>query len=291
MPGARKLTQRTLHRLLSTETEWNPKVMLGRVAVSVLPDRALHALKRPYYAYLVERASENFLVELDIHVVKHFVAEGARVVDVGAAIGTFTKVLSQWVGPSGRVYSFEPIPPIFDFLSNNVRKLGLKNVELLNYAVSDVEESASMVIPKYRWGSECWWDARIRKSPGDSSLREFKVSTTTLDSRFAKTGKPLSFIKCDANFHELACVRGALQTLRESRPAMLIEVAPNPDDPATTAFQTFALLRAEGYQAYWFDGQAVRIRHQGEKSQNYFFLNEAHVETLRKTNAVRLRLD
>jgi FkbM family methyltransferase len=291
MSSIRNLAQQTLHRLIATESEWNPKVMLARVAVSVLPERALHAVKKPYYAYLVGRANENYLVERDIHVVKHLVAEGDWVVDVGAAIGAFTKVLSHWVGPSGRVHSFEPIPLIFDFLSHNVRKLHLKNVELLNYAVSDAEGSATMVIPKYRWGSECWYDARIRKDPADSLLRQFTVPRTTLDSHFAGAGAQLSFIKCDANYHELECLRGALQTIRNSKPAMLIEIQPDPDDGSTHAFETFALLGHEGYKPYWFDGRAIRARRHGERSQNYFFLNQTHVEMLQKKNSVRLCLD
>jgi len=44
-----------LRRLLSTESEWNRKVMIGRVAARVLPDSLLHRAKRSYYAYLMKR--------------------------------------------------------------------------------------------------------------------------------------------------------------------------------------------------------------------------------------------
>ena len=291
MPTGQSLVQRTLHKLLSTESEWNPKVMIGRAVVSVLPDKALHAVKRPYYAYLARRTSENYLVEADIQVAKHLVRQGDQVVDIGAAIGAFTKVLSGWVGASGKVYSFEPIPPMFDFLSNNVRKLRLNNVELLNCAVSDVKGTTSMVIPKYRWGSECWYDARMETEAADSALRHFNIPTVTLDAYFADRPAQLSFVKCDANYHELACMRGALQTLRSSKPALLIEILSDPDVPATAAFQTFALLQAEGYRPFWFDGRAVRLRRPSERSQNYFFLNQAHIEMLRSSGAVSLRLD
>jgi len=33
------------------------------------------------------------------------------------------------------------------------------------------------------------------------------------------------------------------------------EVNPNPDDPTTSAWETFALLRGAGYDVYWFDGE------------------------------------
>jgi len=35
-----------LRKLLSTESEWNPKVMIGRVAVRVLPESLLHRFKK-----------------------------------------------------------------------------------------------------------------------------------------------------------------------------------------------------------------------------------------------------
>lgn len=60
---------------------------------------------------------------------------GMTVIDVGAHIGYYTRLLSDLVGPSGRVYAFEPHPDNLEFLRHNTRKLG--NVEVLGAAVSD----------------------------------------------------------------------------------------------------------------------------------------------------------
>jgi hypothetical protein len=57
-------------------------------------------------------------------------------------------------------------------------------------------------------------------------------------------------------------------------------VNPNPDDPTTSAHETFALLRGAGYDIYWFDGEKLRRRLEGERSQNYFFLMPEHLESL-----------
>ena len=149
------MIKKIVSKLLLTESEWNPKVMLGRAVVFVLPAPAVHAIKKVYYANLLKRFSEDWH-EKDVRVVKQIVAPGDQVIDIGACIGAYTKFLSQRVGPGGRVYSFEPIPPTFEFLSNNVRKLGLRNVDLFDCAASDQEGSATMVVPTYRWGSECW---------------------------------------------------------------------------------------------------------------------------------------
>lgn len=284
-------------RLLFTESPWNPKAILTRAVVAAVPEGPLHQLKKAYYARLVRHLPEDFLGR-DSLIVKHLVSPGDQVVDIGGSIGYYTKFLSKLVGPLGRVYTFEPIPATFDFLANNVRKLGLENVELVNCAVSDRESRSTMVIPTYRWGVECFYDARMEAdpvcdayAPNEPSWRSVEVGTTTLDSFFGGRSARFSFIKCDANFHELACLRGGLGTLRNSMPALLIEVAYNPDDPATAGFQTFGLLHNEGYQPYWFDGKALHPRHQGERSQDYFFLTSAHIAALRAKGVAGLSRD
>jgi FkbM family methyltransferase len=270
-----------LRKLLSTESEWNPKVMLGRVIVGIVPDSALHRLKKIYYAYLIKHAPEDWL-EMDAFVAKHLVATGDTVLDVGANLGYYANFLSRCVGQSGKVYAFEPIPQTFDILANNVAKLGLKNVEALDFALSDIDKTETMVIPTYRWGQECWYDARVMTEKSNPDWRRIEVKSRTLDNFFTEreVAPRISFIKCDAEHHELAVVRGAWQTIRASHPAILVEIAPDPDDPATTAFATFELLRTEGYHPYWFNGETLVPRNRGERSQNYFFLTSAHVTRL-----------
>jgi predicted RNA methylase len=144
-----------LRKLISTESEWNPKVMLGRVAVRILPDSALHGFKKTYYGYLIKHTPEDW-IERDAFIARNLISPRDTVLDVGANLGYFARFLSRCVGPEGKVYAFEPIPQTFDFLTNNIRKLGLKNVEPLNFALSDGERKETMVIPTYRWGAECW---------------------------------------------------------------------------------------------------------------------------------------
>lgn len=270
-----------LRKLLNTESEWNPKVMLGRVIVGTVPDSTLHRLKKLYYAYLINHTPEDW-IEKDALIAKHLVAPGDIVLDVGANLGFYARFLSQCVGQSGKVYAFEPIPQTFDILANNVAKLGLKNVEALNFVLSDADKTETMVIPTYRWGQECWYDARVKTEKSDPAWRQIHVRSRTLDNFFTERGgaPQISFIKCDVEHHELAVLRGAWQTIRASHPAILVEVAPDPDDPATTAFATFELLRIEDYRPYWLKGESLVPRNRGERSQNYFFLTSAHVNRL-----------
>jgi FkbM family methyltransferase len=246
--------------------------------VALLPEHTLHNLKKRYYAYLFTHSPQAWQEE-DSLVVKHLVMPGERVVDIGASIGEYTKLLSGLVGPSGKVYSFEPNPPIYEYLSHNIKKLALSNVELFDVALSDTRRSDVIAIPQYRWGSECHYDATLEAKKMKPEYRQVAVTVTTLDS-VLDDREPISFIKCDVNYHELPCLYGAVRTLQRSKPAILIEILRNPDDPASTAARVFELLREHAYEGYWFDGKVLRKRQRGERSQNYFFLTQSHVEKL-----------
>lgn len=274
-----------IHKLLTAESEWNPKVMMGRSITPLLPEPALFFIKKHYYSYLITHMPDGWM-DGDAAALGSFISLGDGVVDIGANLGFFSRLLAGLVGQRGRVYAFEPVPQIFDFLCHNLRKLKLHQIEPLNFALSDADRVDVMIIPTYRWGSECWYDARIKSShpkkvnPG---WRQVEVHCKTLDSFDLPR---ISFIKCDANYHELAVLRGGLSLIRKCRPAMLIEVEQNPDDPSTTAHETFALLAAEGYRAYCFREGKMLIRQPGQRSQNYFFLTAEHMESLLRKSSV-----
>ncbi len=91
-----------------------------------------HFLKCLYYHQLLFRLS----AEPDALRCRSFVKLGDCVIDVGANIGAYTRILSQWVGREGSVHSYEPVPETFSYLCNNVTKFGMANVIVHNAAVS-----------------------------------------------------------------------------------------------------------------------------------------------------------
>lgn len=73
--------------------------------------------------------------KVDIALMNKHIKKGAVVLDIGANIGFYTKILSALVGSTGKVYAFEPDKTNFSHLKNNAGKL--VNVEFFNKAVSD----------------------------------------------------------------------------------------------------------------------------------------------------------
>lgn len=252
--------------------------ILKKAALTILPESILQQVKKRHYAGTLR----SFVIddEPDLKVVKHLVNPGDTVADIGANIGVYTKFLSQWVGPSGRVYSFEPISPTFNILKSNVQKLGLANVEPGNCAISDRNASLRMEVPSYDSGGRDYYDARVVNGESGKSAKSFVVEAKTLDSLFQSLPSPLAFVKCDVEGHELQCLRGAQTVIRKFRPAWLLEISGDPADVNDPTSEVFRLLRAEGYAAFWFDGARLNKWHPGDNSVNCFFLAPQHLRVL-----------
>jgi FkbM family methyltransferase len=65
------------------------------------------------------------------------VRPGWTIVDAGANIGYYTLLASRAVGPSGRVFAFEPDPTNFEYLLRNIELNQCRNVHPLRLALSD----------------------------------------------------------------------------------------------------------------------------------------------------------
>jgi FkbM family methyltransferase len=254
----------------------------GRIKSLILqlfPDRMLQGLKKYHYARTLRQTNEQ--TEPDMQIVRELVRPGDIVVDIGANFGLYTRFLSDLVGPQGRVYSVEPVPLTFEILTANIRALRLGNVEPLHLAMSDACGTVRMEVPRYPSGGENFYEARIvSENNSNKTLRGVEVESTTIDELFGQMFHPIDFIKCDVEGHELSCLRGATELLRRVKPAWLIEVSGNPDDPESKASMLFSLLSERGYEGYRFDGNHLIQRKPGDRSVNYFFLTQRHLKRL-----------
>lgn len=261
--------------------------VVKRLALRWLPHPALQLAKRVHYARRLrspQRGSEHDLV-----VVERLVAAGDAVVDVGANIGVYTIALARRVGPVGRVYALEPVPPTFEILSSNVRRLAAGNVTVWNRAASDSERVVRMQVPAYPEGGDNYYESRITDRPtggatdrrdGPSAGRWYEVEAARLDALLGGLERPVRFVKIDVEGHELAVLRGAAALLRRDRPALLVEVSGDPDAEGGAAHELFALLASLGYGAWWFDGANLARRRPGDRSTNWFFLTDAHAHAV-----------
>ncbi len=119
--------------------------LLMRLHISkfFLIDRKNYSLR--FYPSSYSRAlwiEPNFRLDQEFFY-QNYLKKGDTVIDIGANIGTITITSAIKVGSTGKVYSVEAHPKIFQYLKGNIKQNNLTNVELFNFAVGDKTGSVS----------------------------------------------------------------------------------------------------------------------------------------------------
>jgi FkbM family methyltransferase len=227
---------------------------IKQMALTYLPGSWLRLARTSHYRNSLRKYDINS--EPDLYGCRSILRQGDTVLDVGANIGVYTRFCSEFVGLSGRVISLEPVAETYSYLSKNVSALGLKNVECLNVGASDHDsETERMTVPKYPTGGANLYESKL--SP-DGNVR---VKVAKLDTLFANISP--TFIKCDVEGHEVACIKGALNLIQRCQPKWMIEVSTP---------ETFELLRSLNYEAFSYVGNVFLPYDSTRPSTNYFFL-------------------
>jgi FkbM family methyltransferase len=148
-----------------------------------------------------------------------FVRPGMTVLDVGAHVGQYSLLAASAVGDTGHVHAFEPNPPTFERLSNNVALNGYRNVFTHRVALSDASGEANFFTPA---------DDNL----GEATLVEYRsglpttvVRCLTLDEWVDDTaiGGRIDLIKIDVQGFEPQVIKGAKRTLDRYRPMIVCE--------------------------------------------------------------------
>lgn len=262
------------------------------------PGRAVTALKRQigrlpaswqlaarkmYYRYSIPREPEP----REFGIIRHLISDGTLIVDGGANIGIYTTWFARHARPGCVVLSIEPIPKTFDILQATVSTLRLSRVRTVQCALSDESRRVTMEVPADSNGSEALALARIRFTDrAKPPLSMHEVEAIPLDTLVAGDGRPVSFIKYDVEMHELEAITGSLAVIRRDHPALFVEIQPDLRHKRSQRDDIIALLRPEGYRAFWYDGRLVRRWRPSDAVLDYFFLTPEHTARLQTAGAL-----
>ncbi len=239
-----------------------------------MPDAWQRCLRRWHYSKKL--ASAQIGDEAELGAVDLLVEDGQTVMDIGANFGLFTRFLSESVGATGKVFSFEPTKDMFEVLSHNVQKFGFSNTECHHLALSDRSGEAEIYIPKRPDGTLNHYEACLRPvEAGSERIAEKitnRVEIQTVDGFCDKAGiKEVDFIKCDVEGHELSVLRGAEALLRRCHPTILLEVnEPLTDEAHGTEVRE--LVESYGYTFHVYEDGKVCPWSPGDVRVNYLLL-------------------
>lgn len=193
----------------------------------------------------------------EVGFVRQVVKPGQTVLDIGANVGFYTIILASLVGPSGKVYAFEPLPRNADLLERSVAENGFEDrVMLERVVVGQTAGSAKLLFEEQTLnsgGSYLFEDGM--HLPDGHGIQE--VAMVALDDDVLH--RPISFIKIDIEGAEPLAFRGAEEILRTDRPTILseINVVALKRVSGCTPAQFIAEMQARGYDCHTLKGNKM----------------------------------
>ncbi len=151
-----------------------------------------------------DNAWEPFETEIFMREIK----PGDVVLDIGANIGYYTLLAAKLVGPTGRVYAFEPEPVNFELLKKNVQANGFTNVILEQKAVSNQTGRLKLYVSDQNKG-----DHQIYASGESRSFVE--IEAVRLDDYFRDYTAAIHVVKMDIQGAEGFALEGMEKLLNK----------------------------------------------------------------------------
>jgi len=143
------------------------------------------------------------------------VSLGAVVYDVGANVGIYSLLASLRVGPSGKIYAFEPLQRNLLYLRRHLTLNNVRNCVILEAAVCNREGTR-------RFSAAAWHPSMAHLSRDG----EIVVPSTTIDSCIygGKGLRPPNIIKIDVEGAEFEPLEGASRALAEFHSTIFLEI-------------------------------------------------------------------
>lgn len=210
------------------------------------------------------------------------ITDGMSLFDVGANIGWYSLNWSK-LFPNSHIYSFEPIPTTFKFLSANKLINGAENIFEYNLALSNsIEEKLFYYSP----------ESAVLSS--EKNIMEYqqaervKVKVSTVDEIVKSEGIAcVDLIRYDVEGAEFNSLKGSMSTISKHYPILVLELFHewskwfdyHPQE-------VFGFLFNLGYLAFLPDcgylEAANYYQSENFSKQNYFFLHQNHHRQLIK---------
>lgn len=145
---------------------------------------------------------------------------GKNIIDAGAFIGDSALILSKYT--QEKVYSFEAMPDNYELFKKTIEYNKLDNVVVENMALGDY--TGKLTFYQSDVMDECSY------IQVDSNEKELVVDCTTIDEYVEKNSLKVGLIKTDVEGAEKNLLKGAMKTIIEQRPTLLISIYHSAED-------------------------------------------------------------
>jgi FkbM family methyltransferase len=197
---------------------------------------------------IMEAIKAGQAYEMDVsRIFKKVLRPGDIAVDIGANVGWFSMLAASLVGPSGKVFSFEPSISNVTKLKANADLNNFKNIEIVGAAMSDGIRTAIFYLNPDGNGGHALWDMHINTKKKSELVT---IKTTTIDERFSSLAPRL--IKIDTEGHENRVLAGATKVLKSGiTPFIISELhGPGLSKFGDSQESLRALMESNGYSTF-----------------------------------------
>ncbi len=164
------------------------------------------------YRLRVERAEVAFLLR--------YYRPELTGIDIGAHKGAFTYWMARRTSLGSRILAFEPLPELAAYLRRIREMCYLPQLSVVQMALSDRATTRTLFRPV----NDYLGMTSLVPSDHPFGYDELAVETITLDTYLdVNQDRPVGFIKCDVEGHELEVLRGGRRMLAEDQPVLLLE--------------------------------------------------------------------
>ncbi|MBI1340734.1 FkbM family methyltransferase [bacterium] len=261
------------------------------------PVEGLRSLATSFRIY--RRNIDGRKFEPEAPFMKYLVKPGDICLHFGGSDGRHSYLLSQWIGPDGRVHVYEPSNYSYAIMTRLIRWHGLKNVIPHNAAIGAQEGRMLLSVPRKRSGHFGRAYGVVTAEGGSASDEVLATANSTefvdqdtavvsLDGLMDSERLPkVDFIRCDVEGAEARFIEGGAKTLQRDLPSLLIEIHPfslmrNFGSSAEHVRDFFLRL---GYRMWQLDDdnttliESVDIDHK-RRWKDYFLVHPSRAETL-----------
>ena len=234
---------------------WNGVRCITRRGLHIASDLSVDDVGRTLYTY-------GCLDYYDERAIRKMLRPGSCCLDIGAHIGYYSLLLSRWAGPTGHIFSYEPVPYTYSFLVRNLERNRALNVMPSQVAIG---KQAGMVRMSAAEGKRLGWS-----TVNDSG--ELEVRCTTIDAEIERLRLTcVDFIKLDVEGFEVQALTGAETTIREMRPKIMFEVNQRTlreHHASPVMLQDFFL--ANNYELFSTEGDELKPISNIDSERSYF---------------------
>ena len=171
---------------------------------------------------------------VEIAFIKNKINERDFVIDVGANIGLYTVMFSNWVGKDGHVWSFEPAQDNCKLIKKTINVNKMDNVKIIQKAVTNFTGETFLNID-----GDC------------SSYHISEKSTKTVPIKCVKlddcNDKKIDFVKIDAEGQELNVLKGMPKLLQQPNIKLMFEFEPETFSDENNPIEILEILEQNNF--------------------------------------------